>query len=60
MANLASHRLVIHGEPIMTTMGQGYDGVKTGTKSAVGACLVASGSKGGDHLTVVIDETRHR
>ncbi len=32
----------------------GYDGVKTGTTRAAGACLVASGSKGGDHLIVVV------
>ena len=33
---------------------EGYDGVKTGTTRAAGACLVASGSKGGDHLIVVV------
>ncbi len=33
---------------------EGYDGVKTGTTSAAGACLVASGRRGGDHLIVVI------
>ena len=32
----------------------GYDGVKTGTTSAAGACLVASGVRDGDRLTVVI------
>jgi D-alanyl-D-alanine carboxypeptidase (penicillin-binding protein 5/6) len=32
----------------------GYDGVKTGTTNAAGACLVASGSKGGDRLIVVV------
>ena len=33
---------------------EGYDGVKTGTTNAAGACLVASGTKGGDHLIVVV------
>jgi D-alanyl-D-alanine carboxypeptidase (penicillin-binding protein 5/6) len=33
---------------------EGYDGVKTGTTNAAGACLVASGSKGGDRLIVVV------
>jgi D-alanyl-D-alanine carboxypeptidase (penicillin-binding protein 5/6) len=33
---------------------KGYDGVKTGTTNAAGACLVASGSKGADHLIVVV------
>lgn len=33
---------------------QGYDGVKTGTTRAAGACLVASGSRGGDRLIVVV------
>jgi D-alanyl-D-alanine carboxypeptidase (penicillin-binding protein 5/6) len=28
----------------------GYDGVKTGTTSAAGACLIASGRRGNDHL----------
>lgn len=32
----------------------GYDGVKTGTTRAAGACLIASGHKGADHLIVVI------
>jgi D-alanyl-D-alanine carboxypeptidase (penicillin-binding protein 5/6) len=33
---------------------QGYDGIKTGTTSAAGACLVASGRRGTDHLFVVV------
>jgi D-alanyl-D-alanine carboxypeptidase (penicillin-binding protein 5/6) len=33
---------------------EGYDGVKTGTTSAAGNCLVASGRRGGDHLIVVV------
>ncbi|WP_406695558.1 peptidoglycan-binding protein [Singulisphaera sp. Ch08] len=33
---------------------EGYDGVKTGTTNAAGACLVASGHRGDDHLIVVI------
>ncbi len=33
---------------------EGYDGVKTGTTNAAGACLVASGTMGGDHLIVVV------
>ena len=33
---------------------EGYDGVKTGTTTAAGACLVASGRRGGDHLLLVV------
>ncbi len=33
---------------------EGYDGVKTGTTTGAGACLVASGRVGTDHLIVVI------
>jgi len=33
---------------------EGYDGVKTGTTTAAGACLVASGRRGDDRLIVVI------
>jgi serine-type D-Ala-D-Ala carboxypeptidase (penicillin-binding protein 5/6) len=33
---------------------EGYDGVKTGTTTAAGACLIASGRSGNDHLIVVI------
>ncbi len=33
---------------------EGYDGVKTGTTTPAGACLVATGSRGGDRLVVVI------
>jgi D-alanyl-D-alanine carboxypeptidase (penicillin-binding protein 5/6) len=33
---------------------EGYDGVKTGTTSAAGACLIASGRRGDDHLLVVV------
>jgi D-alanyl-D-alanine carboxypeptidase (penicillin-binding protein 5/6) len=33
---------------------EGYDGVKTGTTSAAGQCLVASGRRGDDHLIVVV------
>jgi D-alanyl-D-alanine carboxypeptidase (penicillin-binding protein 5/6) len=33
---------------------EGYDGVKTGTTGAAGACLVASGRRGEDHRIVVI------
>ena len=32
----------------------GYDGVKTGTTGAAGACLVSSGRRGEDHLLVVV------
>jgi D-alanyl-D-alanine carboxypeptidase (penicillin-binding protein 5/6) len=32
----------------------GYDGVKTGTTTLAGQCLVASGRRGGDHLFVVV------
>jgi D-alanyl-D-alanine carboxypeptidase (penicillin-binding protein 5/6) len=33
---------------------EGYDGVKTGTTSSAGNCLVASGRRGSDHLIVVV------
>jgi D-alanyl-D-alanine carboxypeptidase (penicillin-binding protein 5/6) len=33
---------------------EGYDGIKTGTTTAAGSCLVASGRHGSDHLLVVI------
>ena len=33
---------------------EGYAGVKTGTTSAAGACLVARGTRGNDSLTVVV------
>ncbi len=33
---------------------EGYDGVKTGTTTPAGACLIASGRRGDDHLIVVI------
>ena len=33
---------------------EGYDGVKTGTTSAAGACLISSGRRGKDHLLVVV------
>ncbi len=33
---------------------EGYDGVKTGTTTAAGACLIASGRRGDRHLIVVI------
>jgi len=33
---------------------EGYDGVKTGTTNAAGACLVASGHREGGHLIVVV------
>ncbi|HUE69546.1 MAG TPA: hypothetical protein VMP01_01550, partial [Pirellulaceae bacterium] len=32
----------------------GYDGVKTGTTDAAGACLVARGIRGQDELIVVV------
>lgn len=33
---------------------EGYDGVKTGTTAAAGACLVSSGRRGNDHLLVAV------
>lgn len=33
---------------------EGYDGVKTGTTNAAGACLIAHGNRAGDSLFVVI------
>lgn len=33
---------------------EGYDGVKTGTTNAAGACLVASGRRDGRHLIIVV------
>jgi D-alanyl-D-alanine carboxypeptidase (penicillin-binding protein 5/6) len=32
----------------------GYDGVKTGTTTQAGACLVSSGRRGKDHLIVAV------
>ncbi|HEY6169042.1 MAG TPA: serine hydrolase [Verrucomicrobiae bacterium] len=32
----------------------GYDGVKTGTTTQAGQCLVASGHRGGDHLIIAV------
>jgi D-alanyl-D-alanine carboxypeptidase (penicillin-binding protein 5/6) len=32
----------------------GYHGVKTGTTSAAGACLVSSGRRGDDHLLIAV------
>jgi serine-type D-Ala-D-Ala carboxypeptidase (penicillin-binding protein 5/6) len=32
---------------------EGFDGIKTGTTTAAGSCLVASGRRGTDHLIVV-------
>jgi D-alanyl-D-alanine carboxypeptidase (penicillin-binding protein 5/6) len=33
---------------------EGYDGIKTGTTSAAGACLVSSAHRGDDHVLVVV------
>jgi serine-type D-Ala-D-Ala carboxypeptidase (penicillin-binding protein 5/6) len=33
---------------------EGYDGVKTGTTTAAGSCLVASGRRDGNHVIVVV------
>lgn len=33
---------------------EGFDGIKTGTTTAAGACLVASGRRGSDHLILVV------
>lgn len=33
---------------------EGYDGIKTGTTTAAGSCLVSSGRRGRDHLIVVV------
>lgn len=33
---------------------EGYGGVKTGTTSAAGACLVSSGHRGDDHLLIAV------
>jgi D-alanyl-D-alanine carboxypeptidase (penicillin-binding protein 5/6) len=33
---------------------EGYDGVKTGTTSSAGACLVSCGKRGDDALLVVV------
>jgi serine-type D-Ala-D-Ala carboxypeptidase (penicillin-binding protein 5/6) len=33
---------------------EGFDGIKTGTTTRAGACLVSSGRQGGDHLLVVV------
>ena len=33
---------------------EGYDGIKTGTTTAAGSCLVGSGRRGDDHLIVTV------
>src|SRR5207249_11888332 len=33
---------------------EGYDGIKTGTTTTAGSCLVASGRRGEDHLIVTV------
>ncbi|QDU29070.1 D-alanyl-D-alanine carboxypeptidase precursor [Anatilimnocola aggregata] len=33
---------------------EGFDGIKTGTTTAAGSCLVSSGHRGKDHLIVVV------
>jgi D-alanyl-D-alanine carboxypeptidase (penicillin-binding protein 5/6) len=33
---------------------EGYDGIKTGTTTAAGSCLVSSGRRGKDHLIIVM------
>jgi D-alanyl-D-alanine carboxypeptidase (penicillin-binding protein 5/6) len=33
---------------------EGYDGIKTGTTTAAGSCLVASGRHGADHLFIAV------
>jgi len=33
---------------------EGFDGIKTGTTAAAGACLLSSGRRGDDHLIVVV------
>ncbi len=33
---------------------EGFDGIKTGTTTAAGACLVASGRRGDDHLLLIV------
>jgi D-alanyl-D-alanine carboxypeptidase (penicillin-binding protein 5/6) len=33
---------------------EGYDGIKTGTTTAAGSCLVASGRRGEDHLLITL------
>jgi D-alanyl-D-alanine carboxypeptidase (penicillin-binding protein 5/6) len=38
---------------------EGYDGVKTGTTSASGACLVSSGRRGDDHLILAVLGASH-
>lgn len=35
-------------------LNAGYDGVKTGTTTQAGACLVSSGRRAGDHLIVAV------
>jgi serine-type D-Ala-D-Ala carboxypeptidase (penicillin-binding protein 5/6) len=35
-------------------LNEGYDGVKTGTTTQAGACLVSSGRRGRDHLLVAV------
>jgi serine-type D-Ala-D-Ala carboxypeptidase (penicillin-binding protein 5/6) len=35
-------------------LNEGYDGIKTGTTTQAGACLVSSGRRGKDHLVVAV------
>jgi D-alanyl-D-alanine carboxypeptidase (penicillin-binding protein 5/6) len=39
---------------LLLGLGLGYDGVKTGTTTQAGSCLVASGQRNGDALIVVV------
>lgn len=38
----------------LLTLHAGYDGIKTGTTTQAGACLVSSGRRGNDHLLVAV------
>lgn len=38
----------------LLSLNAGYDGVKTGTTTQAGACLVSSGHRGNDHLFIAV------
>ncbi len=47
-------RIVVWENTNQLLATEGYDGIKTGTTGAAGACLVSSGRRGDDHLFVAV------
>lgn len=55
ITNAAGEKRVVEWRNSNQLLGvSGYDGVKTGTTTPAGACLIASGRRGTDHLLVVV------